>query len=225
MEYKVGLPTFTLKKEDLIELEKVLLNNGLDVVYFNISISYGGFTHTKDSFSDLINLPLLPDKITEIEIDFITEKGGGFPKNMVNIGSRGYSNPAILRLSGEDTWVRSKKEELLQFFNVKSNKNYLLYNTKKAGDNILLIFVFVFFLAIVFSPINIDSVINILLVSIGITGVSQMLILTRFDKKYPYTTIEFNEEKKSKLGGIKVAIIGGLIVYLIIQTINYIFEY
>lgn len=215
MEYSGNLPSFTLNKKDLEELEQILKRDAPENSHIKLRIAFSGFTIEKDNVLDLINEPGLPDKVSQMKIS-LSQEASFIPEEGLKTGSittGGVFSTASLHLSGDSNWVRSKKEAITQFFNLKKNRNEIILII----SIILFLMAFSFLFSAIITP-NFSTVVELRIkLFMSIFFILSVLNFLRLDKDYPLSSIELREVKSSKWGTVLTlsiigTIIGGIIL-------------
>ncbi|WP_461865066.1 hypothetical protein [Thermococcus sp.] len=119
--FEKKLPALRLTSRDLVELEKILHSSisENDKIQENIEIRYDGWNRSYNSVKDLLDDPIKPDSIKYIQWRlYVIEKEHKRIKGSIWLHGTYFDldgNSLELMIEGEDTWVRSLSQRLLEF--------------------------------------------------------------------------------------------------------------
>mgnify|MGYP000029315565 CR=1 FL=1 len=104
LRFRKRLPACQLVDRDLKQLGEIIGYKSGRLHEISITIEFDNYSKVYENFDELLNDPFKPDKVDEIDIRAIFDKGSIWIRNdEVNI-------------EGEYVWVKEKSTELMEFF-------------------------------------------------------------------------------------------------------------
>ena len=218
MRYHSYLPTFTLNKEDIIKLEKIMKRDASESHEVRITVSFEGYLIENKKIEELLLEPGLPKKIKSMKITLREEDYTKFSftstdeEKYVSINARIRSR-ARLDIQGDWSWINSKKEEIHRFFKLKKNHN----------QNIRWISGLSFFLSIsiLFMIIgNIRPYTNLDLKALSFITflIINVINVLRLEKDFPFSSIITEPIETPKIDIIFFGMVGSILATIFLSA-------